>query len=218
MNRDSNQIRRLTVLALSLIAVTASCAAAGAQKRGADAQKRAADAGLVHIRIETESGVILADLDSARAPGTVTNFLRYVDAGLYRDGTFYRTVRADNQPRDSVRIAVIQGGRRSDRDIRSFPPIALERTSVTGLLHRDGTLSMARGASPNSATEAFFICIGDQPSLDFGGHRNLDGQGFAAFGRVTKGMDVVRRINVAPAGADQKLQPPIRILNITRSP
>lgn len=205
--RRSNQWRALAVLALSFTAIAASCAHAGATR----------EKGQVHIRIETEAGVILADLDSVRAPVSVTNFLRYVDAGLYRDGTFYRTVRADNQPRDTVRIAVIQGGRRADREIKSFPPIALERTSVTGLLHKDGVLSMARGTA-DSATEAFFICIGDQPALDFAGHRNLDGQGFAAFGRVTSGMDVVRRINAAPADVQQKLQPPIRILNITRSP
>ena len=171
---------------------------------------------MVPISIMTDAGEIRAELDSARAPVSVTNFLRYVDAGLYRDGTFYRTVRADNQQRDSVKIAVIQGGRRADRTVPSFPPIPLERTSVTGLRHQDGTLSMARGG-PDSATEAFFICIGDQPALDFGGHRNLDGQGFAAFGRVTSGMDVVRRINAAPAAA-QQLQPPIRIVDIRRLP
>jgi peptidyl-prolyl cis-trans isomerase A (cyclophilin A) len=175
-----------------------------------------AQKGIVRVSIATEMGDITADLDSAHAPVSVTNFLRYVDAGLYRDGTFYRTVRADNQPRDSVKIAVIQGGRRADRAIRSFPAIPLERTSVTGLRHHDGTLSMARGG-PDSATEAFFICIGDQPALDFGGHRNLDGQGFAAFGRVTSGMDVVRRINAATANM-QNLDPPVRILNISRLP
>jgi peptidyl-prolyl cis-trans isomerase A (cyclophilin A) len=171
--------------------------------------------GTVPIEIVTEAGSIRAELDSAHAPVSVANFLRYIDAGLYRDGTFYRTVRADNQPRDSVRIDVIQGGRRADRAIRSFPPIPLERTNVTGLRHRDGTLSMAR-SGPNSATDAFFICVGDQPSLDFGGHRNLDGQGFAAFGRVTGGMDVVRRIHAENASA-QTLEPAIRILDIRRA-
>jgi peptidyl-prolyl cis-trans isomerase A (cyclophilin A) len=175
----------------------------------------AADHNMVRIRITTDAGMIEAALDSASAPATVTNFLRYVDGGYYRDGTFYRTVRADNQPRDSVRIAVIQGGRRNDRSLPSFPPVKLERTNLTGLRHRDGTLSMARGG-PDSATDAFFICIGDQPSLDFGGHRNLDGQGFAAFGRVTAGMAVVRRIQAAPANA-QNLTPPIRIISIERA-
>jgi len=93
-------------------------------------------------------------------------------------------------------------------------PIELERTSVTGLRHVDGTLSMARGG-PDSATSSFFICIGDQPALDFGGHRNLDGQGFAAFGRVTRGMDVVKKIQASPAEA-QRLTPPVIITRIVR--
>jgi peptidyl-prolyl cis-trans isomerase A (cyclophilin A) len=197
-------IRNFAILACVLV-VSAMCASA----RGG------AGAHMVRIRIATSEGNIDAELDSTHAPVTVTNFLRYVDAGLYRCGTFYRTVRADNQPRDSVKIAVIQGGRREERAIPSFPPIALERTNATGLRHRDGTLSMAR-SGPNTATDAFFICMGDQPSLDFAGHRNLDGQGFAAFGRVTRGMDVVRRINAAPANAQQRLTPPIQIINITR--
>jgi peptidyl-prolyl cis-trans isomerase A (cyclophilin A) len=197
-------LRTRVAACIAIGALTAACASASASPRGH----------LVHIRIATSQGNIDADLDSARAPGSVANFLRYVDAGLYRGGTFYRTVRADNQPRDSVKIAVIQGGRRTDRTVPSFPPIPLERTNVTDIHHRDGTLSMARGG-PDSATDAFFICVGDQPALDFGGHRNLDGQGFAAFGHVTAGMDVVRRINAMPANA-QQLKPPVQILNITR--
>jgi peptidyl-prolyl cis-trans isomerase A (cyclophilin A) len=197
-------IRNFAILACVLV-VSAMCASA----RGGAAEH------MVRIRIATSQGNIDAELDSARAPVTVTNFLRYVDAGLYRGGTFYRTVRADNQPRDTVKITVIQGGRREERAIPSFAPISLERTNATGLRHRDGTLSMAR-SGPNTATDAFFICVGDQPSLDFGGHRNLDGQGFAAFGRVTRGMDVVRRINAAPANARQRLTPPIQIISINR--
>src|SRR4029079_6101444 len=104
---------------------------------------------------------------------------------------------AANQPRDTVRIAVIQGGPNPDRSSSGFAPIVLERTSVTGLHHLDGTISMAR-SGPNSATSDFFICVGDQPALDFGGHRNLDGQGFAAFGQVTDGMSIVRAIQASP--------------------
>jgi len=90
----------------------------------------------------------------------------------------------------------------------------LERTSLTGLSHVDGALSMARGA-PDSARSSFFICIGDQPSLDFGGNRNLDGQGFAVFGRVTVGMEVVRRIQIGEAVA-QRLVEPVPIDSIWR--
>lgn len=185
--------------------------AAGAQAVGRTGSSLSS---VVRIRIETAKGVIEAELDSAKAPRTVANFLGYVDGGAYEQSRFHRTVRADNQPNDSVRIAVIQAGVDSVHASRGAPPIALERTSVTGLRHLDGTLSMARGG-PDTATSSFFICIGDQPSLDFGGHRNLDGQGFAAFGRVTRGMDVVRAIQESPAEG-QRLTPPIAITRIVR--
>ena len=173
-----------------------------------------AGAAPIHVRIETPLGNIEAEIDSARAPRTAANFLAYVDAGAYTNARFHRTVRPDNQPNDSVRIGVIQAGVDSATARRSRPPIELERTSVTGLRHLDGTLSMAR-AGANTATSGFFICIGDQPALDFAGHRNLDGQGFAAFGRVTSGMDIVRRIQASAADA-QRLTPPIVITRIVR--
>jgi peptidyl-prolyl cis-trans isomerase A (cyclophilin A) len=175
---------------------------------------RSAPSTVVRIRIETEKGVIEAELDSAKAPRTVANFLAYVEGGAYEQSRFHRTVRADNQPNDSVRIAVIQASVDSAHTSRDATPIALERTSVTGLRHLDGTLSMARGG-PDTATSSFFVCIGDQPSLDFGGHRNVDGQGFAAFGRVTRGMEVVRAIQTSPAEG-QRLTPPIAITRIVR--
>jgi peptidyl-prolyl cis-trans isomerase A (cyclophilin A) len=168
----------------------------------------------IPILIATQLGDIEAELDSARAPITVTNFLRYVDAHLFDGGTFFRTVRMDNQPADSVKIEVIQGGGARERRAEAFPAIPLERTPETGLRHLDGALSMARGG-PNSATDSFFITIGDQPELDFGGKRNKDGQGFAAFGRVTKGLDVVRRIQSQPAHG-QSLSTPVTILRIVR--
>lgn len=174
----------------------------------------AAPDSVVPIRIHTERGSIDAELYPTRAPNTVANFLRYLDAGVYSGGTFYRTVRADNQPNDSIRIAVIQAGIDSTRTDESAPPIELERTDATGLRHIDGTLSMAR-AAPHTATWSFFITIGDQPELDYQGRRNPDRQGFAAFGRVTRGMDVVRLINGLPA-VGQTLAPPIRIVRIER--
>lgn len=174
-------------------------------------------AGIVAVRITTDLGDIDIDLDSAHAPVTVTNFLQYVDSGAYTNGRFHRTVTPDNQPRDTVRIEVVQGGANPERQGARWPAIPLERTNVTGLSHVDGAISMARGG-PDSATSDFFLCIGDQPSLDFGGHRNLDGQGFAAFGRVTSGMDIVRLIQQQPAtGANpQTLTPPVRIQQISR--
>jgi peptidyl-prolyl cis-trans isomerase A (cyclophilin A) len=166
------------------------------------------------VRIETEKGDILVAVDTVHAPLTSANFLRYVDGGYYSGGTVFRTVRLDNQPADSIRIEVIQGGADPARRSDFFDPIPLERTRVTGLRHVDGAISMAR-AGPDTATDSFFICIGDMPELDFGGKRNPDGQGFAAFGIVLEGMDVVHAIHEA-ASDGQSLIPPVAIRNITR--
>lgn len=165
------------------------------------------------VVIETSLGEIRVALDPVHAPSTTANFLRYVDAHFYDDSSFYRTVRPDNQPDDPVKIEVIQGGL-DDESGAGYAPIPLERTSVTGLRHLDGTISMARD-TPDTARSEFFICIGDQPELDFGGKRNRDGQGFAAFGRVIAGMEVVRRIQQAPAAA-QRLAPEIPIAHVRR--
>ena len=168
----------------------------------------------VRVVVETEMGVFELEVDVDRAPVTAANFLRYVDGGHYDGGAFHRTVHADNQPNDSIRIAVIQASRSRGAGAPGFTPIALERTSETGLAHLDGTVSMARGG-PDSATHGFFICIGDQPSLDYGGMRNADGQGFAAFGRVVAGMEVVRAIHAAPYEG-QRLRPAVRIVRAHR--
>lgn len=169
---------------------------------------------LPHVVIQTPLGSMEVEVDTVRAPLTSRNFLRYVDQGSYRGGRFHRTVRLENQPENQVRIEVIQGGPHSART-KDFSPIKLERTTETGLSHRDGTISMARDG-PDTATSDFFICIGDQPELDFGGKRNPDGQGFAAFGRVVRGMDVVRQIQTARAQG-QLLTPPIEIVDIARA-
>jgi peptidyl-prolyl cis-trans isomerase A (cyclophilin A) len=195
-----NHRRPSSLLALLGLAVLASTAPARAQE-------------LPRVLIKTEMGDIEAEVDTIHAPITAENFLRYVDLGFYRFGRFHRTVRPDNQPTDKVKIEVIQAGLDSLR-VKDFPPIKLERTKLTGLRHKDGTLSMARDG-PDTATSDFFICIGDQPSLDFGGKRNPDGQGFAAFGRVVLGMDVVRKIQSASAQG-QRLLPPVAILSIAR--
>jgi len=168
------------------------------------------------VLIRTDRGDIVVEVDTARAPATAGNFLRYVDGGFYDGGRFHRTVRLSNQPGQSVRIEVIQAGVNPTREGGGFPPIALERTSVTGLRHLDGVVSMARDG-PDTATSDFFICIGDQASLDQGGRRNPDGQGFAAFGRVVKGMEVVRTIQGSPADG-QHLTPPIVIRTARRLP
>jgi peptidyl-prolyl cis-trans isomerase A (cyclophilin A) len=168
----------------------------------------------VRVRVQTELGDIVMEIDAKRAPNTAANFLRYLNAGHYDGGTFHRTVKMDNQPDSPVKIEVIQAGVNPDRAKDGFPPILLERTSVTGLRHTDGVISMARGQA-DSATSGWFICINDQPSLDYGGARNPDGQGFAAFGRVVQGMEVVRKIQQAPNTDAQRLTPPIKILKVT---
>ncbi len=171
--------------------------------------------GTTRIIIETELGDIEAEVFEDKAPITAGNFLSYLDRGFYENGHFYRTVTPSNQPDTDIRIEVIQGGINPALEGERAEPIPLERTTETGLSHTDGTLSMSRFA-PDSAHSEIFICIGDQPVLDFGGMRNPDGQGFAAFGRVTQGMDVVRAIQQSPY-EKQRLTPPITIRKIRRA-
>jgi cyclophilin family peptidyl-prolyl cis-trans isomerase len=167
------------------------------------------------VVIQTEHGEIEVELYAKQSPITVTNFLRHVLEGYYRNGEFFRTVMLDNQPANDVKIQVIQARAAPDKAAELFPPIPLERTRETGLQHLDGTLSMARDG-PDTAQDNFFICIGDQPELDFGGKRNPDGQGFAAFGKVIRGMDVVCKIHQMPAEG-QLLKPPVRIQSAFRT-
>jgi peptidyl-prolyl cis-trans isomerase A (cyclophilin A) len=168
----------------------------------------------VRVRFQTDLGSFEIEVDVAHAPVTAANFLKYVDGGFYDGGQVHRSARLETQATRPVKIEVIQAAINAERSSAQFPPIPLERTSATGLLHRDGVISMARGG-PDSGRSDFFICIGDQPSLDFGGARNPDGQGFAAFGRVVSGQDVVRAIHRAPSDGET-LKPPVRILKAQR--
>jgi peptidyl-prolyl cis-trans isomerase A (cyclophilin A) len=167
------------------------------------------------VILRTEMGEITIEVAVDQAPVTAANFLRYVDAGLYDGTVFHRTVTPSSPRNKPVPIEVIQGGQVAGE--KSFPAIALERTSATGLRHADGAVSMAR-SGPDTATSSFFICVGDQPELDFGGRRNADGQGFAVFGRVVAGMEVVRRIHRSPVDERELLTPSIRILTASRVP
>jgi len=150
------------------------------------------------VLLKTDLGEILIELYPEKAPITAANFLRYVDEERFQGATFYRVVTLNNQPNDEIIIEVIQGGLGYTRTALRFDPIPHETTRDTGILHQNGTISMAR-SQPGSASSEFFICINDQPELDFGGKRNPDGQGFAAFGRVIDGMEVVRRIQNLPS-------------------
>lgn len=155
-----------------------------------------------HVMLATTLGTITLELYPDAAPLTVDNFLRYVDAGKFNDATFYRSVRLDNQRADEIPIEVVQGGifgRAFHADLAlpgTYPAIPHEPTSQTGITHQNGTISMARG-EPGTATSEFFISLGENPPLDAGGQRNPDGLGFAAFGRVTEGMEIVRQIHGA---------------------
>lgn len=144
--------------------------------------------GYTRVAIETSLGTITIAVDRKRAPRTSANFLTYVDDGRFDGVTFYRAARRKSDPR----FGLIQGGIDTDAR-RSLPPIPHEPTSGTGIMHLDATLSMARPNRPNSAMGNFFITIGATPNMDARG----DYIGYAAFGHVVAGMDVVRRILAA---------------------
>lgn len=174
----------------------------------------------VHVVMTTALGDVEIEVFVEAAPKTAQNFLQLVDGGYLNGGTFYRVVSPENDHGSPV-ISVIQGG---IGDAESpLPPIAHESTEDTGLRHTDGAMSMARGGVGTATTE-FFICIGDQPALDFGAARNPDRQGFAVFGRVVAGMDVVRAIHQSPADAPteseyvagQILEVPVAIVSVER--
>ncbi len=172
------------------------------------------------VRIVTDAGTIVVALEPGKAPATVANFLRYVDEHRYDGGSFYRAVTLRNQlpAEQQPQIEVIQGGIDADSSKR-LPPIPHETNDKSGIRHTDGVISMAR-STPGSASSEFFVVIGNQPSLDYGGKRNPDGQGFAAFGRVIQGMDVVRSIQQMPSAAQppQRMTTPVRIRSVTRVP
>ncbi len=164
------------------------------------------------LTMETSLGEIECEIDTINAPLTALNFLNHVQMDTYKNAVFYRVVRPNNQPYSKTKIEVIQGGLFADEEVDKIKPIAHETTKKTGLKHLNGTISMARN-EPGSASTEFFICVGNQPELDFGGKRNPDEQGFAAFGKVIKGMDVVRKIQTQK-DTSQYLIEPVKILKM----
>lgn len=175
--RSIKSLARLCLVAVFLVASHSSLMAADT----------------VTVVMNTSAGNIRIELYPQAAPVTVENFLKYVDGGHYTDAHFYRVVRMDNQEQNTVKIEVIQGGPELETEDLPFEAIPHESTQTTGIKHLNGVISMARDA-PGTAASEFFICVNDQPELDFGGQRNPDGLGFAAFGKVIEGMDVVRLI------------------------
>jgi peptidyl-prolyl cis-trans isomerase A (cyclophilin A) len=173
-----------------------------------------ANLAVVRVSLETSAGTILLELDAAHAPVTTANFLRYVDQKKYDGAVFYRSMKLAD-------TGLIQGGIRDPRKL--LPPIAHEPTTQTGIKHVEGAISMARGA-PGTATSDFFILTGPMPGLDAHPEQTGDNLGFAAFGHVVEGMDVVRSILSAPTSATkgegvmkgQMLEPEVKIVAAKR--
>ncbi|WP_200932860.1 peptidylprolyl isomerase [Brevundimonas sp. Leaf168] len=186
-----------------LIAVAALSALAGCATVEAEPT-------MPRVALDTTAGTIVLALNAAVAPITTCNFIGYVVTGDYDAGTFFRTVSRETNTASRYPIDVIQAATPRGSDDASRPPITLERTRDTGLRHTAGAVSMARDG-PDSATSSFFIVTEDTPSLDFGGGRNPDGQGFAAFGAVVEGLDAARRIQRMPANSEEQLTPPVTI-------
>lgn len=191
-------MRIITAAAITAIIGLAGCATPTSARDGP------------RVLIETDAGPMVVELDLARAPLSTCNFLRYATDGAYDGGSFFRTVVRETNTGNPNPIDVIQAATPRGADDDSEPPITLERTRDTGLSHVAGTISMARDG-PDTATSSFFIVTRDTPSLDFGGGRNPDGQGFAAFGRLVEGLDVARRIQMSPADGEERLTPPVMI-------
>jgi peptidyl-prolyl cis-trans isomerase A (cyclophilin A) len=170
------------------------------------------------IKIETNYGDIIVELYPGKAPKTVSAFLSYVDSGYYKSSSFYRVLKAEDQPSSAFKSDLIQGGiwQTKNKLQLGLPGIPLETTKQTGLHHQDGIISLAR-IGPNSGNTEFFILIGDDAGkdYDYGGDANSDGQGFAAFGKVIGGMDVVKDIHKQPDN-ETNFTSPIVIQNIVR--
>jgi peptidyl-prolyl cis-trans isomerase A (cyclophilin A) len=169
-----------------------------------------------HIQIQTNKGDIEVELYPLQAPKTVAAFLSYIDSGYYNNSNFYRVLNEENQPSNAPKTELIQGGIWKTRNALAakIPGIPHETTQQTGILHTNGTISLAR-TEPGTAGTEFFICIGNQPGLDYGGENIADKQGYAAFGKVIKGMEIVNKISKQNE-SDQYFDPPVAIFNIVR--
>ena len=201
---NTRTLARRGVLGAAALLLVAPAALAGAVRKP-------------KVAITTRYGVIVVELEAQKAPLTSANFLRYVDAGKYDGGTFFRASRTPGAPRDGTIVGA------PGPKVHPFPPIAHESTTMTGLRHLAGTLSLGR-FDPGSATDNFFICASPEPYLDAHPGAKGDNLGFAAFGQVVQGMSVVRKIlslptNGASQFADQRgqwLKPPVPIVSMRR--
>ncbi len=169
-----------------------------------------------HVLIETKLGDIEVELYPDKSPKSAGAFLSYIDSGFYKNSSFYRVLKEEDQPSASFKSELIQGGiwHTNYKKGIGLTGIPHEPTNQTGILHKDGTISLAR-TTPGTASSEFFICIGDQPAYDYGGMANPDGKGYSAFGKVIKGMDIVRKIHQQSNNEDS-FDPPVEIFNIKR--
>ena len=172
--------------------------------------------GLPHVIIETAYGEIEIQLYTHKAPLTANAFLAYIDSGFYNQSNFYRVLNMYNQPSNAPKAFLVQGGiwKSNNKLAQSLQGIPHESTKQTGILHKEGTISMARN-EPGSGGPEFFIMVEDETGFDYGGENMADGLGFAAFGSVVRGMPIVRKIHDLKE-ANQYLQPPVYIHTIRR--
>lgn len=172
--------------------------------------------GLPHVIIETGYGDIEIELYTDRAPLTANAFLSYIDSGFYDKSNFYRVLSMYNQPSNAPKAFLIQGGiwKSNNALAQSLQGIPHEPTNKTGILHKEGTISMARN-EPGSAGPEFFIMVEDETGFDYGGENIEDRLGFAAFGSVVRGMPIVRKIHNLKE-INHYLDPPVYIKTIRR--
>jgi len=169
------------------------------------------------IDIQTYYGDIIIELYPAKAPKTVAAFLSFIDSGYFKNTTFYRVLKKDDQPMNAAKTQLIQGGlwQTKFKKQQTIPGIPLETTKQTGILHQEGVLSLARAEEANSGNTEFFICMDDEPDYDYGGAASADKKGYTTFGRVISGMKYVKQIHSQP-DYETNFNPPIKIINIKR--
>ena len=169
------------------------------------------------IDIETNFGDIIVELYPEKAPKTVAAFLSYVDSGYFKNSSFYRVLKKEDQPMNVAKTQLIQGGlwQTKIKKQQTIPGIPLETTKETGILHTKGVISLARNEDPNSGNTEFFICMDDEPDYDYGGDASPDKKGYVTFGKVISGMKYVKQIHAQP-DFETTFRPPIKIVNIKR--
>ena len=169
------------------------------------------------IDIQTYYGDIIVELYPEKAPKTVAGFLAFVDSGYFKNTSFYRVLKKEDQSMNANKTQLIQGGlwQSKIKLLQSLPGIPLETTKQTGILHQEGVFSLARGVEPNSGNTEFFICMDDEPDYDYGGDASPDKKGYATFGKVIEGMKFVKQIHKQP-DYETNFRPPIKIIDIKR--